>query len=144
MTMDIPTKLKTCTYIVTDRASLTVKARWLEKYKNACEVMGVKVETVDTNTFQVRGNVYPPNIRPIFDEQPNPTLEDFTGPPPKIPIPKAMATTEVNSAPESLLELTDFVTVYSRPSPVCHRMKPPPPAPSLAERALSWLSGRVW
>ena len=146
LTMDIPTKLKTCTYIVTDRASMTVKGRWLEKYKNACELMGVKVETVDTNTFQVRGNVYPPNIRPIFDGQPNPTLEDFTGPLPKIPIPipKVMATTEVNSAPESLLELTDFVTVYSRPSPVGHRMKPPLPAPSLAERALSWLSGRVW
>jgi len=143
LTMDIPTQLKTCTYIVADRVSLAVKGRWLEQYKNACEVMGVKVETVDANTFQVRGSVYPPNIRPTFDLQPSPALEDFTGPLPKIPIPKVMAATEVTSVPETLLDLTDFATVYSRPPPpVDHRKKTPPPAPSLASRAMSWLSGR--
>jgi len=143
LTMDIPTRLKTCTYIVADRVSLAVKGRWLEQYRDACEMMGVKVETVDAKTFQVRGSVYPPDIRPTFDLHASPVLQDFIGPPPKIPIPKVMVATEVNSVPESLLDLTDFATVYSRPRPpVEHTKKTLPPTPSLASRAMSWLSGR--
>ena len=84
LTLDIPTQLKTCTYIVADRVSLAVKKRWLEQYKNTCEMMGVKVETVNANTFQVRGSAYPPNIHPGFNSHASPVLEDFTGPPPKI------------------------------------------------------------
>ena len=143
LTLDIPTRLKTCTYIVADQVSLSVKGRWLGQYKDACEMMGVKVERIDAKTFQVRGSVYPPNIHATFDLQTSPALEDFTGPPPKIPKPEAMAATETSSVPESLLDLTDFATVYSRPPPpVDHMKKAPPPAPSLASRTMSWLSGR--
>ena len=143
LTMDIPTQLKTCTYIVGDRVSLSVKGRWLGQYKAACKMMGVKVERVDADTFQVRGSVYPPNIRPTFDLHASPELEDFAGPPPKIPKPKVMSATEIGSVPESFLDLTEFATVYSRPPPpVDHMKKASPPAPSLASRAMSWLSGR--
>lgn len=143
LTLDIPTQLKTCTYIVADQVSLSVKGRWLGQYKDACEMMGVKVERVDAKTFQVRGSVYPPNIRATFDLQASPALEDFTGPPPKIPKPEFMAATEISSIPESLLDLTDFATVYGRPPPPVDHMKgAPPPALSLASRAMNWLSGR--
>ena len=143
LTMDIPTRLKTCTYIVADRISLAVKGRWLEQYKAACEMMGVKIEMVDANTFVVKGSVYPPRISPTFDLHTNPALEDFSTPPPKIPIPNIMAATEANSVSESLLDLTDFATVYGRPPPAVNLTKqpPPPPTPSLASRAMSWLSG---
>jgi hypothetical protein len=141
LTMDIPTRLKTCTYIVADRVALKVKGRWLDQYTSACDMMHVKVEVVEADTFRVKGSVYPPIIRPIFDLNESLNLEDFTTPPPKIPIPKIMAATEVDSVPESLLDLTDFATVYSRP--VDHTKKTPPPPPSLASRAMNWLSGRL-
>ena len=144
LTMDIPTRLKTCTYIVADMLSLAVKGRWLEQYKAACEMMGVKIEKVDARTFVVKGSVYQPRIHPTFDLHAGPTLEDFSTPPPKIPIPNIMAATEADSVPESLFDLTDFETVYSRPPPpVGLTKKPPPPAPSLASRAMNWLSGGV-
>lgn len=144
LTMDIPTRLKTCTYIVADRLSLAVKGRWLEQYKTACEMMGVNFEMVDADTFVMKGGVYPPTIRPTFDSHASPILEDFSTPPPKIPIPKIMAATEAKSVPESLLDLTDYATVYSRPPPPMDPTKnPPPSAPSLALRAMSWLSDRV-
>lgn len=144
LTMDIPTRLKTCTYIVADRVSLAVKGRWVEQYRATCEMMGVKVEMVDADTFRVKGSVYPPTIRPTFHLNASPTLEDFTVPPPKIPIPKIRAATEVNSVPESLLDLTDYATVYSHlPPPVDCTQKTPPQAPSLASRTMSWLFGRV-